>query len=246
MKKIQLYYFTGSGNTLKIAEYSKQKLEEMNYEVSLEAMESVKNYDWDHIAFVGLFFPVAIQSTYPIVWDFIEGLPKQENQKIFMVDTMDQFSGGVVGPMKKVLESKGFDCVGAIELKMSSSMLTKSINRTKLELKNAKALNQVGIFLEKLLEGKTTWRRVPILSDWMRSISKGRKIWTQQSRKIQVNHEACIRCKICMRQCPVEALSLIDEKIEINHEICNSCMRCVHKCPKDAFEVNRKKVIRLK
>jgi hypothetical protein len=49
-------------------------------------------------------FPVAAQGTYPFVWDFIKSLPQANSTPIFMVDTLAMYSGGIVGPVKKLLK----------------------------------------------------------------------------------------------------------------------------------------------
>lgn len=245
---IKIYYFSGSGNTLKVANKVKESFEKHERICELIKMEDLSNgvlvEDLVNIEYIGLMFPVAIQSTFPLVWDFIENLPQVNNQKIFMIDTMEAFSGGIVGPLKKSLKLKGYNCVGALELKMTSSIQTKEIDKQKLHDKNLAAINDVEKFIDKLLVGKTRWGRIPILSDWMRYISTGKGIWVKHSQKLEVDYEACVQCKICIRDCPVKALEFIDEKVVIDHNKCNSCMRCVHHCPVDAFSLKGKKVIR--
>ena len=246
MKEIILYYFTGSGNTLKIAQKVKDVFVKLDYTCELSRMEEVIDIDLEKYEYIGLLFPVAIQSTFPVVWDFINRLPYQQGKKIFMIDTMEQFSGGVVGPVKRVLQKKGYDCVAALEVKMNSSMQTKLNDLNKVAEKNKKALKDAEQFIYDMLKGKVKWNRVPLLSDGMRSISKGRSIWTSTSKKININHDLCVRCNICIKKCPVDAMAMINDKIVINHSLCNSCMRCIHNCPKDAFECGGKKVIRYK
>ncbi|MGK0468278.1 EFR1 family ferrodoxin [Clostridium sp.] len=245
MKTVILYCFSGSGNTFKVATKVRDIFEKLDYKCELERIEDVEYVNLKKYEYVGLLFPVAIQSTFPIVWEFIEGLPKTQGQKIFMIDTMEQFSGGIVGPVKKVLQAKGYDCVAALEVKMTSSMQAKKMNIEEGIKKNTKAIKSAGNFVKEMLNGKRHWPRVPLLSDWMRGISKGRKIWTTTSEKIGINHDQCVRCGICIRKCPVKAIQMIDGKVMIDHSICNSCMRCVHHCPKNAFNLNGKEVFRL-
>ncbi len=247
MNKIILYYFSGTGNTLKIARHMQNVFRIRGLECEISNMETVDaSAVQDTLAskpvFLGLCFPVAIQSTFPLVWDFVKALPETKGQAVFMVDTMDAFSGGVVGPMKKILKEKGYKCMGAKELKMSNSMQTKAVSLNELERKNARAVLEAERFVYELLEGRTHWNRVPVLSDWMRQISAKRKIWTQTSRKIAVEHERCVLCKRCLNKCPVRAISLEKGHIDIDHTKCISCMRCVHQCPANAFLIGGKRV----
>lgn len=235
MKRVCLYYFTGSGNTWKILQRAQDVFESEGYECQLYDMAKTKIAKPEDCSYVGLFFPVAIQSTFPLVWSFVEALPAMKDQKIFMVDTLEDFSGGVVGPMKKILTKKGYDCVGAKEIKMSSSMQQNPQKAAQGYEKNNRGLEQAEQFVYDLLQGRTAWRRIPILSDAMRQISKKRNIWTKQSEKLSLEHSECILCGLCQKNCPVGAIDEIEGQIVINHDLCESCMRCVNHCPKNAF-----------
>ena len=138
-KEIKLYYFSGTGNTLRIAKELVRQFEIQGYISELINMTEIQPTEVELDCIIGLAFPVATQSTNHLVWDFIMGLPISKNTKVFMVDTMEAFSGGVVGPLKKVLQKKGYECIGAKEFKMSSSMLMsekrkKSVMRKILKL----------------------------------------------------------------------------------------------------------------
>ena len=248
MEKINLFYFSGSGNTEKIANHVKKFFEEKGFETSLEKMEKIERVNIDDCEYVGLLFPVAIQSTFPLVWNFAKKLPTTQNKKIFMIDTMEAFSGGIVGPLKKVLSKKGYNCVGALEIKMSNSMQTNIKKVDKGISLNQKAYKKAEDFCQNLLAGKTKWHRIIILSDLMRSISVSKNIWISQSKKLTVNNDKCISCGLCIRKCPKQALSYIPntKKITIDHTLCESCMRCVNHCPKNAFLLDGKQVIQNK
>lgn len=248
MKRVILYYFSGTGNSLKVGNQIQKTFEENGFKCDVAKMEDDQlkpiemGGDYDY---VGLVFPVAIQSTYPLVWSFVNNLPNGNHQKIFMVDTMQMFSGGVVGPMKQILESKNYQCVGALEVKMISSRQTKDFSRENMLHKHEQALNKTSAFIEALLQGKTTWRRIPLLSDWMRSISKGDKIWRQMSEQIKLSEEACIKCGLCKKKCPVGAIEMVEGIPKTDHDQCNVCMRCVHSCPVNAYTLNGKPVVKL-
>ncbi len=56
---------------------------------------------------------------------------------------------------------------------------------------------------------------------------------------IEINHDLCKGCGICVSFCPQEVLELDDEKAVVKHkEKCNVCRMCELRCPDIAIEVN--------
>ena len=243
MKNVKLYYFSGSGNTFKIAKGVKEIFEAKSFNCVIEKIESDKTVDLEDFEYLGLLFPVAIQSTFPLVWDFFHSLPNVKSQKVFMIDTMDAFSGGIVGPLKKLLKKKGYECVGALEVKMTNSIRTKPMDPGSVKEKNTKALMDSQKFILEMLEGQSKWASFPLISDLIRKISLSTKTWKQTSQCLSLNHDNCILCKKCIKDCPKKALSILDKKIIINYDLCMACVRCLHHCPKDAFTWKGKPVV---
>lgn len=46
-----------------------------------------------------------------------------------------------------------------------------------------------------------------------------------------VCRKGCIKCQLCVKVCPVKAISFPDGKIRIDRKICTLCGLCVDKCP---------------
>lgn len=244
--KVRMYYFSGTGNTYLIAKKMKDKFEEKDYKCTLESIVDSNLVENNKDELIGIFFPVAIQSTYPLVWDFVNRLGYGNGQSIFMVDTLEAFSGGVVGPMKKTLKEKAYNCIGAVEIKMATNMAKKIEKSQDVEGVTQRGLKKAEEFVESLLEGKTKWSRVPLLSDCMRKISLDRNIWTKTSKKISIENSQCIKCGICEKRCPVNAIRMIEGKVIIDHSKCISCVRCVNYCPKNAFRLSGEKIFQKK
>lgn len=263
MKNIKLIYFSGTGNTYLVMRMIQARFEIKGFKVVVEKMsdgnrsyenqsdenqsDEIKSKQYGSLnssldyELIGIVFPVAVQSTFPNVWAFVNQMPNGNGQKIFMADTMESYSGGVVGPMKQLLQSKGYKCVGAMEFKMPTSMQMSQKKVDQGILKSEKVQEKVEAYVDALIAGKTKWRRVPVFSDWMHAISKGKKIWGQMASKLSISADKCIECQLCVSHCPVQALSSVPElKIAIESTKCISCMRCVNYCPKNAFTLNGK------
>ncbi|KAF5052565.1 Electron transport complex subunit RsxB [anaerobic digester metagenome] len=245
-KPIIIYYFSGTGNTLLVARKIKEAFENQKYVVILRKISITGAVELENDCHLGIVVPVAMQSTFPIVWDFIDRLPEGKMRQVFFADTMESFSGGVVGPMKKSLEAKGYRCIGAYEFKMATSMQTTGKKAAIGKEKNRIALLKVDAYVQSLIDGSAKWERIPFLSDAMRYSSKLRFIWTKMSENIMIDHALCTKCRMCEKFCPVNAIRLTDQHMKIQHKQCISCMRCVNYCPQNAFTLGKKHVIQKK
>lgn len=57
-----------------------------------------------------------------------------------------------------------------------------------------------------------------------------------------VNEELCVGCGVCIEECPVEAISLVEEIARINDEECIRCGRCHDACPNEAVRHDGEKM----
>lgn len=50
----------------------------------------------------------------------------------------------------------------------------------------------------------------------------------------------CTLCKMCVKACPVEAITVVEERITVDETKCLGCGVCAHKCNRDALALTRK------
>lgn len=236
-KQVQFFYFSGTGNTFLVVKKMQKVLEELGVPVHLHRIEESNPGDVDTSKTIGVGFPVAIFSTYPLVWDFINNLPQAQGTDIFMVDTLGGFSGGIIGPIRRKVENRGYNPIGACEIVMPSNIFfieDEKISRQKIE----NGLRQAGEYARSLVNGNTRWGRVPILSDFVYSFSRG--LWKltswkphQRYLKFTTHPEKCNQCGICTDLCP--AGNMIMDTYPVSGSHCNYCLRCVSFCPTGAI-----------
>ena len=58
---------------------------------------------------------------------------------------------------------------------------------------------------------------------------------------LNINHDRCTRCKICIGNCPFGALSIVDGFLEVS-SACTLCGACVNVCPFEALHIERKQI----
>ncbi|MGM0508889.1 MAG: DUF362 domain-containing protein [Fusobacteriota bacterium] len=60
----------------------------------------------------------------------------------------------------------------------------------------------------------------------------------QHNVEFYVNKDNCVACKVCINNCPEDAISLEDGKAKINPELCIGCGECKSLCEYDAVSMD--------
>jgi ferredoxin len=237
LEKVDLYIFSGTGNTLRVAQAMAERLRQAGVEVTLRRMEAGP----PHVApqgALGLAFPVAACITYPLVWDFVEALPEGGGAPAFMVDTMGGFSGALVGPMRRAVERRGYRPIGAREIVMPANLYPLRPNPEKNRLKVERGLAEARRYADELVAGITRWGRVPGLADalcWFMRLPVHWRATAWTGRRLRVDQARCTRCGLCARLCPVGNITL--RPYPRYTDRCQQCMRCISFCPVEAISL---------
>ncbi|MFH0947762.1 MAG: EFR1 family ferrodoxin [Elusimicrobiota bacterium] len=234
---IDFYYFSGTGNTLLVVKKMRDVFVKNKINTNLYKIEKTDPKKINPNFTIGLAFPVECFSTFPFVWKFLKSLPSVNGTDIFMVDTLGGASGGIVGPLKKILIKKGYNPIGAAEIQMPANIFyvqKESNNRKKIEKGLLKAEN----YAADLINGKSKWCRVPILSDIVYFASTAlTKLFDWQPHQkwflFKVDKSKCTRCGICTKLCPVSNIEM--QEYPVYGMKCQYCLRCVSFCPEQSI-----------
>jgi len=241
-KQIDLYYYSGTGNTLLVIQEMVQVFEEHAIPVKLHRIEETDPASIRIDTTLGLAFPVAFQSTFPFLWEFFRALPECNGTEVFMIDTMMSFSGAIVGPLKKTLERKGYHCIGAKEIIMPSNWFPKSIDKRKNEVKIRRGMDKARAYALDLIRGRSVWQRNAILSDLFYALCCNdymmKNVNTAPGKRITVDRDKCTACGLCSRLCPIGNITM-NGRPEWSDR-CETCMRCLCFCPMAAVHVANK------
>lgn len=236
---VDFYYFSGTGNTLLVVKKMKETFEKKGIEVNLNRIEKSEPGKVDVKKTIGIAFPIAELSTYLFVWEFIKSLPQVNGTEIFMIDTLAGFSGGIVGPIREIVKKKGYKPIGAKEIIMPPNIFYIQDEEAKKK-KIEKGLVKAEEYANDIINGKSKWSRVPVLSDAMSSVSSGllKLSGSQQSQKwfnFEVDQTLCNKCGNCVDLCPVNNIKMDEGKYPEHGLKCEYCMRCLSFCPKQAI-----------
>jgi ferredoxin/flavodoxin len=240
LSRVDVYWFSGSGNTLVVAKEIAAALASRGSTVMLRPLDRSDPRKADLERAIGFVVPVAGQGTYPFVWEFIEGLPEARGTSCFFADTLGIYSGGILGPVRKILRRKGYAPLAATEILMPNIFLPKKSDPAVAAAMIERGKEAARRFAADLVEGRGRWRDIPLYSDFMSIFYKRRSavnIW-KKLFPWKVDEHECRRCGLCARLCPERSISMDPASgLPSNAGSCVLCMRCFYQCPAGAIRI---------
>lgn len=248
-----IYYFSGTGNARKCAEWIAEKGRNMAMDVHLIKMDRFKEVEipkCEGKILIGFCSPTHGFNLPPIALKYICQFPKLKNASAFILNTRGGlkmykiFVPGLSGLAQffpaLILLYKGFKIVGMQPIDLPSNWLLLHPGlRKKVVLSLFQRIERiVDSFSDKILKGgsrfKAFWSLpfdllvAPIALGYY---FVGRFFLA----KTLVATSRCDACKLCVKNCPVEAIQWKRGRPFWTWR-CESCMRCANICPERAIE----------
>ncbi|WPC42703.1 EFR1 family ferrodoxin [Clostridium sp. JS66] len=236
---LELYYFSGTGNTKFIVEYIVNRLSDRKVNVETYRIENgFKKIKKENAKM--FVFPINSQATCPFIWKHLKRLPEGTGEKIFILITLNE-SAAIEKPLYKLLKKKGYNPVYYNEISMPNNMVNGAINTENDKIRVKKALEKCDVIVDDIISSNSKW-----ISEF-----KGSKMVSFLSRhtsltwffmrlifKLEVNKKKCVNCGLCEKQCPVHNIKL-NKGLKHNRK-CEFCMRCIASCPNKAIYIKGK------
>jgi ferredoxin len=235
VKTACVYCFSGTGNTLLATRRLAAGLIERGVDTVLHDLTPATKVP-PGTSGLGITFPVACQSTYPFVWDFIRALPPGDGRAVFIMDTLHAFSGGLLAPLRRLLVEKGYEPLGAAEIIMPSNLRLRQPKPGTEEQVIERAMAAVDRFADDLGHGRATWPKPRFFESILHAVSRSRLLWGlgRWAMKLRHNPDQCCTCGFCYKVCPVDAINPNHTPV-LDRKTCQLCMRCYSYCPVGAI-----------
>ena len=230
-----IFYFTGTGNSLKVSKDIANVLENCEI-ISMPAFSGNSlNKKYERIGFV---FPVYSFGIPNAVKKFIAetGFPDNNDAYFFAVATHGGVYGDSITMLKKQLLQKGIRLNACFDVKMVATYIcmcdmAKNTEKTKKKV-------QVKIdWIKESVKNKTpnkminsywfTWFAIPAL----KSFPIIDKYYTISDK--------CSGCGICSKVCPVKNIEMENDRPVFKHN-CEQCTSCIMCCPVKALNYKNK------
>jgi len=244
--KIELRYFTGTGNSLKIMDTCRETFVQFNHETTISEI-SFENTNLANSDLLGFCFPVYAFGIPRICRKYLKSIQKFNNrQKVFVLITAGDSdeSGFSVKECERILRKKNCDIVYTGVIQMPINWTTSPVPPFPPSKEEAIAIIEAGIEHAKnmahdILNGTKKlhefnfpkrYSRIRFYKDyWLFKYMGIQNLW----RAFKV-YDNCNGCQLCSKICPTKSIKIKNKK-PVWTSTCEQCMRCVNFCPNESI-----------
>ncbi len=234
--KNRVYFFTGTGNSLKVAHDIKKELPDTEIVAIYKNTELDIPSGYERIGFV---YPTYGWGLPNLVARFVTNtnFTKQGNAYYFAIATKFGFAGNSVKQMNELLKEKGITLNYGASIRMFGNSVVNYDMSKKIDEITKKSNKRIKPLVQNIVNKKTC------------SISPVNKfIYNMYVKYISNINETdygynvndnCISCGICEKVCPAKNISMENGRPNFHHQ-CECCQACIHHCPKRAINYKDK------
>lgn len=236
--KILLIYFSGTGNTEKIAKLYQEAFEHEGAEVTVKSLPLEDTPDCGGYDLVGFGYPIHGFNAPANVLRFAKSLPKlNEGKRAFIFKSSGEpVRMSDVSSLKliKILKKRGFTITNEYQYCMPYNIIFRHSDEMAYRMWDT-AQRVVPADCREILSGTPRKVRKMFLGGFLAWVLRiehwgGRVI----GKRYKVTKD-CVHCGMCVKNCPEHNIKMSEDgKFKFGKE-CLICMRCVFYCPKNAF-----------
>ncbi len=239
-----IYYFTGTGNSLKAA---KDLCEKLN---GCELIPIAKLWEKEDLSStsekVGFFFPLYYSGLPKIVLDFVKELNVDKSNYFFAgVTSAEDINDYPLQQLEKILRAKGKRLNAGLLINMPNNyIIGYDITSEKVQIDFfEKAKKKIDEFSEVVNSRKDNLDS----SVFKKDVGRSEKVndWFQAEvndldKSFHID-DNCTSCGICEKVCPVKNIVLTDGIPQWKHK-CQQCLACINLCPEKVIQFGEKTI----
>ena len=239
--KTVIYYFSGTGNSLKIAKDLAAKLDDSELIPIAKVWES-ENLE-SKSENVGFVFPLYYSGLPKIVIDFINRLNITKPDYFFTIITSaGDINEQPLQQLDKILKSKSKKLnAGFLVTLPTNYIIGYDVDPEEKQKEYfEKAIKQVEIISKTVKSKEENITQEILQKDLSRSEEVNRDFLEKvnESDKSFYVDDNCSSCGICEKVCPVNNIELIEGKPKWQHK-CQQCLACINFCPEKSIQFGK-------
>jgi ferredoxin/flavodoxin len=242
-KKIVLYFFSGTGNTLWVSNIFADEMRKYGTEAKIIPLPCPPPENIDEDTTLAIAFPVYSQTAPPFVCDWLRSLPEtRKATPVIIISTLAGFSGLVKGPFHHLLKKKGYRPLAVREFIMPPNFIHQYSDERKNSRVRELAKPAIVNFAKEVAGGNAKWPQRPSILNVFQFMSE--KMFRHcgsgwLGRGFKVDTGKCTRCGLCAKLCPVNNIVAGNGGFPSWDGKCQQCLRCISYCPVNAIDNGR-------
>lgn len=246
---IEIYYFSGTGNSLHVAQELQRRIPGTTLEPIIRALQ--RDTLTTHAETIGVVFPIhAFDVPWP-VQQFLQRVDMSSASYIFALATR-YCSSAVFSRIDRLLAQHGQSLAAYFSVEMPENylpMFEMSSPEENVRMENAmqQRLDAIhAIISSKRISREKDEMIVFLLYHTLFPLIR----WVYQTTRYFALEKAfyadsrCTGCGVCERVCLSEKIRLTDHRPEWQEKIpCTFCFACLHYCPVQAIQLNKRKTL---
>lgn len=241
--KTTIYYFSGTGNSLKVAKDVKAELKYTELVRISKGNMGSKGAASDK---VGIVFPVYFSGMPILVKKFIGKIQIPKNAYVFTIITFGGSAGAAINQLEKVLAEKGVQLSAAFKMKMPGNNqvmyppFSEETQRKCFKSEEEKIAEIVkAVDNNKIVKSSGAAESIMtavgnMLYKSFKPYEKDKNFWAD---------EKCNGCGTCSRVCPVSNIKMNNGKPVWQHK-CEQCVACLQWCPQKSIQYKKNTIKR--
>ena len=237
--KTKIFYFSGTGNCLKIA---RDLAAELGKTEAISIAKAIKSHIDTAADRIGFVFPVYALNVPLIVSDFIKRIEVDPEKYVFAITTYADVAGDVLGQFTVQLRKKNLQLSAGFGIRMPGNYTPfygaipadkqkKFFDNASIRIKKIAAIVKKAqphkIEKSKFPLNLLTWALYPIVIPL--TPSEDKKFWTE---------DKCNSCGTCEKVCPVDNIKMSGARPIWLHK-CVQCFACLQWCPLEVIQCGR-------
>jgi ferredoxin len=238
--KTAIYYFSATGNSLAVAKDIAAGLGDVKI---IPIIKALKNNIEQPFDVAGIVYPVYMFGLPLIIRDFLKQIKLKPQAYIFSVATLGGLPGLAHTQAKEILKRRGLSLSAGFSIFMPGNYtpLYGAIPQEKQEELFRKEKLRINTIVAAVKEQKRgIIEEKPFIFNFLlnKLLYKGGTKQIPLSGKNFWATDACIKCGLCAKICPVENIELVLGKPKwLTH--CQHCMACLQWCPVEAIQYKK-------